>query len=148
MRLRGTMARALGQIPFWKLRESLKLMFAQVWRVRVLFERLYGIFLEGLAKLQLWRVSLWLKRLSAQTWRLRVWKQRIQIEWSKIIGLSRQLIGWAYGRGLEARTVWTTALRPRLVSILRKASYPVRKVYYFANYQIKTRLSSKRKEPS
>jgi hypothetical protein len=148
MRVYGATQRALAKIPFWKLRESAKSALQQLWRIRVMLERLYGTVMRGLAKLQLWRLRIWIERLLAQSWRLNVLGQRLLVEYAKLVGLTRRLLGWSYGRALEARTLWTTSLRPQLATILYKASYPIRKVYYFTSYQLKTRLGSNRKEPS
>lgn len=148
MRVYGATQRALAKIPFWKLRESAKSALQQLWRIRVMLERLYGTAMRGLAKLQLWRLRIWIERLLAQSWRLNVLGQRLLVEYAKLVGLTRRLLGWSYGRALEARTLWTTSLRPQLATILYKASYPIRKIYYFTSYQLKTRLGSNRKEPS
>lgn len=147
-RLRGTTARLLAKVPFWKAREHAKTIFKQLWRVRVLFERTYGTLMRGLATLQLWRIKIWFERLFAQSWRFNVLGQRILVEWARFIGLMHRLFGWTYGRALEARTLWTTAMLPKFAALLRKGSYPFRKVYYFTSYQLKTRLGSNRKEPS
>lgn len=148
MRLFGATNRALAKIPFWKLRETAKSALLQLWRIRVMLERMYGGMMRGLAKLQLWRLRIWIERLLAQSWRLNVLGQRLLVEYAKLVGLTRRLLGWSYGRALEARTLWTTSLRPQLATTLYKASYPIRKIYYFTSYQLKTRLGSNRKEPS
>lgn len=113
--------RISAAIPFWKLRIRGQrwLSKLELWRVPMLFER-------TAAGLQLWRAPIFFKRcLSALSlWRLRVAVERIS---SKLqLWRMRLLIGTLVNHG--RRLMWT-------------GSYPLRKIYYFLDYQLRTRFA-------
>lgn len=108
-------------VPFWKVRVLGErcLSRLELWRVPILFGR-------AAAVLQLWRVPILAERCvsTLSLWRLRVALERIC---SRLQLWRMRLLISAIG-GHSRRLAWT-------------ASYPLRKIYYFCDYQLRTRFA-------
>ncbi len=145
VRIRGSVWRVQVAIdraraPLWRLRVPIDIVRGQLWRLRVPIDIVRG---------QLWRLRVPIDVVRGQLWRLRVpfdvvrgqlWRapvavQRLQSSFWRIphmIDRGRNSLWRLRVVGYRIRAVtWT---------LLRKISYPARKVYYFTTYQWNARV--------
>ncbi len=146
----------------WRVEVPLRRManVLQLWRIGIWWQRLSGQFwripaaMQNIsASLQLWRVRVFFQYIASQGWRIRVLLQRIKPSFWRIrvlfdrirsqlwhISMIRHRVILSF---FHFRMLLEKGLRTVLWTLFQ-VTYPIRKVYYFARYQVEKRALRKR----
>jgi len=114
----------------WQIRLFLKGLWGNRWRAQVYLQRKIG---------ELWRIKAFLLKLMGESWRLRAYTRRLLGESWRLRAYTRRLLGESWRLRVFIMRLYTYFKQGPLTYLI----WPFIKVYWFAKYQIETRILGK-----